>query len=102
MKIEKFLIAEAKLAGVIRSQKQTLNHNPNRWAKHLAPWFEETCRKARADYKYTKRRLGKKHENTKNAYKYFKNCCSIQRSKLQFDLPDILKYKPKEFWNMLK
>jgi hypothetical protein len=54
MKIEEFLIAEAKIAGVIRSQKQTLNHNPNRWAKHLAPWFEETCRKARADYKYTK------------------------------------------------
>jgi hypothetical protein len=49
-----------------------------------------------------KRRHGKKDEKTKQAYKEFKASCSTQRARLQFELPDILKYKPKQFWSMLK
>jgi Asp-tRNA(Asn)/Glu-tRNA(Gln) amidotransferase C subunit len=46
-KIETFLINEAMLAGVVRKHEHKIQRNPNRWAKHLAPWFEDTCRTAR-------------------------------------------------------
>jgi hypothetical protein len=39
--VEEFLIAEAKDAGVLKSINTKIQKNPNRWAKHMAPWFEE-------------------------------------------------------------
>jgi hypothetical protein len=58
------------------------NINPNRWAKHLAPWFEESCREAKKEYKKTKRRHGKNHAHTKTAYTKFKESCRRQRAQL--------------------
>jgi hypothetical protein len=81
-KIEEFLILEAKKIGVIKSKTRKINMNPNRWAKHLAPWFEESCREAKATYKKTKRRHGKNHNHTKIAYTKFKECCKTQRALL--------------------
>jgi hypothetical protein len=40
-RIEEYFIAEAKKAGVIKAVPVKVQKNPNRWAKHLAPWFEE-------------------------------------------------------------
>jgi len=40
-KVEEFIISEAQQAGVIKTIKDKLQKNPNRWTKHLAPWFEE-------------------------------------------------------------
>ena len=50
-KIELFLLEEATAAGVVTvSQKRTAK-NPNKWAKHFAPWFNTNCHKARARYR---------------------------------------------------
>jgi hypothetical protein len=53
-------------------------------------------------YRQKKRRFGKKHKETHKAYANFKNICRSKRAKLQFRLPEILKYQPKTFWNMIK
>ena len=45
--VKAFLVKEAEKAGVIKVYKDKLQRNPNRWAKHMAPWFEETCRVTR-------------------------------------------------------
>jgi hypothetical protein len=39
-KTEEFLISEGQIAGVIQSRKDKIQKNPNRWSKHLAPWFD--------------------------------------------------------------
>jgi hypothetical protein len=82
--IENFLIAEALKAGVVKThtKRSSINLNPNRWAKHLAPWFEETCRQDKASYKRIKRTHGKKSTHTKQAYQTFKNSCKHQRAQL--------------------
>jgi hypothetical protein len=49
-----------------------------------------------------KRRKGKRHIETKTAYTTFKDTCKKERARLQFTLPEILKYQPKKFWNMLR
>lgn len=46
-KMEEFIIEQAKQAGVINIRLQKVQRNPNRWAKHLAPWFGDICRDAR-------------------------------------------------------
>jgi hypothetical protein len=38
-KIEEFLIEQALAAGVARRKITRIAANPNRWAKHLAPWY---------------------------------------------------------------
>ena len=43
-RIETFLIEEAIQAGVVKMHKHKIQRNPNRWAKHLAPWFDDSCR----------------------------------------------------------
>ena len=35
------MIREAQQAGVIKTIRDKFQKNPNRWTKHLAPWFEE-------------------------------------------------------------
>ena len=74
-KIEQFIIAEAKVAGVIKSSRDKQQKNPNRWSKHLAPWFDESCREDKKEYKIKKRRHGKMHAETKIAYAKFKESC---------------------------
>jgi hypothetical protein len=46
-KIEDFLIREAQEAGVVKTSVSKIQKNPNRWAKHLAPWFDTSCKEAR-------------------------------------------------------
>jgi hypothetical protein len=60
VKVEEFLIAEAIQAGVVKVKRKKIQRNPNRWAKHLAPWYGDNCRIARQNYKRTKRTFGKK------------------------------------------
>ena len=47
IKIEEYLIQEAIEAGVIKAIPIKMQKNPNRWAKHLAPWFGEECKAAK-------------------------------------------------------
>ena len=49
--VEAFLLAEATSAGVLTATVKRTSLNPNRWEKHLAPWFTSTCRAARASYR---------------------------------------------------
>jgi hypothetical protein len=81
-RIEKFLIAEAMTVGVIKAIQLKHYKNPNRWAKHLAPWFSAICKDARRNYKQQKRQYGKKHGKTKEAYKEFRRICKMSRAQL--------------------
>ena len=46
-KMEDFLIAEAQRAEVITSKYYCIQKNPNRWSKHMAPWYDEDCKKTK-------------------------------------------------------
>jgi hypothetical protein len=50
-KIEAFLLKEATIAGVLEVRSKRVAKNPNKWAKHLAPWFNERCKTARTRYR---------------------------------------------------
>jgi hypothetical protein len=68
-RVEEFLIQEALQAGVVKEIQIKQYKNPNRWAKHLAPWFNMICKDAKRNYKVAKRQYGKKHGKTRAAYK---------------------------------
>jgi hypothetical protein len=40
-KIEDFLIEQALAVGVVKKKTTRIAANPNRWAKHLAPWYND-------------------------------------------------------------
>ena len=46
-RMEDFLIEEAKRAEVITSKYDRIQKNPNRWYKHMAPWYDEDCKKTK-------------------------------------------------------
>jgi hypothetical protein len=100
--IETFMLEEATKAGVIKVTPPRSQKNPNKWAKHLAPWFNENCRNAREAYRATYRAQGKKHASATSALQSYIQCCRESRAKMQFTLPDMLKQQPKKFWAMLK
>ena len=54
-RVEEFLIEEAIIAGVVQAKTMRQSKNPNRWAKHLAPWFNESCKVAKTEYRKLKR-----------------------------------------------
>ena len=60
-KVEEFLVDEAIKAGVVKVKETRQYKNPNRWAKHLAPWFNERCKEAKRAYRIQKQKYGKKH-----------------------------------------
>jgi hypothetical protein len=72
IKLEEFLIEQALAVGVARRKIPRIAANPNRWAKHLAPWYNDQCREAKRQYKLCKKVKGKKHRNTLTAYQHFK------------------------------
>lgn len=90
--IEEFLIDQAVAIGVAKRKITRIAANPNRWAKHLAPWYNDQCREAKRAYKQCKTRKGKRHGDTIAAYQRFKQTCKTARAHLQFTLPEILKH----------
>ncbi len=42
--MEKYLLEAGEAAGVIRKCQIRAPLNPNKWGKHLAPWFNDSCR----------------------------------------------------------
>jgi DNA transposition AAA+ family ATPase len=65
--IEAFLLVEASKAGVVKVIPHRPNKNPNKWAKHLAPWFNENCRNARDAYRTEVSTRGKHHSSATSA-----------------------------------
>lgn len=80
--IEALLISEAIKAGVVAVKPHRQHKNPNKWAKHMAPWFNENCRTARAGYRAAARAHGNHHVSTKTALQNFLQCCRKSRAKL--------------------
>lgn len=95
MKIEEYMMAEAQKLGVVKMGTVRRFKNPNRWEKQLAPWFSEECRDKRSQYKMIKKKYGREHPETRQAYSQLKKCCKKEKAKFQFTLPDLMKYKPK-------
>lgn len=93
--VEAFLLAEAISAGVLTATVKRTSLNPNRWEKHLAPWFTSTCRAARASYRAAVRHNGKTHSHTVHALKRYSQACKDGRAQMQFQLPEMLKQRPK-------
>ena len=54
--VEEFLLTEAVTAGVLDelSTRQEVT-NPNKWDKHLAPWFNTTCARTRQQLRRAQR-----------------------------------------------
>jgi hypothetical protein len=73
--IEDFMIAEAQKLGIVKIQRAKRYKNPNRWNKQLTPWFTEQCQETRCKYKEMKRKYGRNHESTQDAYVRFKKSC---------------------------
>jgi hypothetical protein len=67
--VEAFLIQEGIEAGVIKCHQYVYKRNPNKWGKHLAPWFTETCRLKKQDYIHAKKAQGRHSEAAKQAFK---------------------------------
>jgi hypothetical protein len=70
-RVEDFLLAEATAAGVLHVTSTRPPTNPNRWAKHLAPWFNGKCKEARARYRLAVKNNGHMHAHTQEALKQF-------------------------------
>ena len=62
--LETFLLDEAIAAGVIAVITRRTSRNPNKWAKHLAPWFNVKCKNARTRYREAIGHNGKYHAHT--------------------------------------
>jgi hypothetical protein len=60
------------------------------------------CRDARTRYRAAVRHNGKAHNHSQHALKIYVQACKDGRAQMQFDLPDMLKQRPKQFWGMLK
>ena len=70
-KIEEFLLNEATVAGVVNVSEKRTAKNPNKWAKHFAPWFDTLCYTARTRYREAVKRNGKEHQHTKEMFKKY-------------------------------
>lgn len=75
--------------------------NPNKWSKHLAPWFTEECRSCKKAYILTRRKEGRDSTATKAALKAYREACIQGKYQFSKELPDMLKYRPKQFWGMI-
>ena len=49
-----------------------------------------------------KHKYGRNSQITQDAYTKFKKSCKEAKTAFQYTLPDILKYRPKQFWHMIK
>lgn len=67
-RIEEFLLDEATTAGVVAVSYKSSAKNPNKWAKHFAPWFNTQCHHARARYREAVKRNGKEFKHTEETF----------------------------------
>ena len=100
--VEGFLMVEAQKAGVVRLQRPFKPHNPNQLTKSLAPWFNPACKSATDVYRQYLRSYGKSSEWTRAAFRKFQSACAKARAEFAEQLPDLVKYKPKQFWYIIK
>ena len=75
--VEQFLLREAIAAGVVRATAPHKCSNPNQVAKHMAPWFNETCHMARREFKQHLHSKGRGATATKAAFTRYKQCCRL-------------------------
>jgi hypothetical protein len=68
-KLEAFLLEEALAAGVIEVATRRTAKNPNKWAKHMAPWYTTQCKAARARYRAAVKHNGREHAHAVDAFK---------------------------------
>jgi hypothetical protein len=80
----------------------SISTNPNKWEKHMAPWHNAECKEAKRHCTYCRQNYGRSSQPAVQAYKDYRKCCVRNRTKLQLQLPDIIKYQPKQFWKLLK
>ena len=64
----------------------------------MAPWFNDSCHKARKAFKCALREGGRAAQTTIDAFKHYKQCCEHAKGVFAGKLPDLLKYRPREFW----
>jgi hypothetical protein len=84
-RVEEFLLDQATKAGVLDvSSTQRKCMNPNKWDKHLAPWFTAPCAVSRRSFRSAKKQYGRKHAQTILALKTFVQTCKESRAQMQF------------------
>ncbi len=78
---EQFLLDQATKAGVLEvSAGHREFTNPNKWDKHLAPWFSAKCSLSRREYRRARKKYGKHHISTIAALQQFIGECKSSRA----------------------
>ncbi len=96
--VESFLLRNALAAGVVTKQYRFVAANPNKQLKQLAPWFTEECRSAKHAYKAAVKQFGRQSAEATTASQHFSKCCSQAKMAFSATLPDMLKYRPRQFY----
>jgi hypothetical protein len=68
----------------------------------LAPWFDDSCRKAKRAWQTTVRAAGRHSDAAAQAFARYQECTTAARAAFSAQLPDQLKFRPREFWSQLK
>jgi hypothetical protein len=71
-KIEEFLIDEAVKIGVVTRKIIKESANPNKWEKHMAPWYNEECKEAKRKCYHTRKLFGRNSPAAKAEYKKYR------------------------------
>lgn len=100
--VEHWLLTQAIACGAVREVVVKPHSNPNKLHKTMAPWFNEECRTAKKAYLACVRARGKAHCETSEAFRAYRATCHQARRSFCAQLPAMLKYKPKQFWNMVQ
>ncbi len=100
--MEKYFLEAGEAAGVVSAYQIKAPLNPNRWGKHLAPWFDDSCRRAKQHHRATCHTAGKNSGEALGAYRAYLGACKNAKWAFSKQLPDMLKYKPADFWKLLK
>jgi hypothetical protein len=80
--IEEFMIAEAVATGVMTKKAVRVNKNPNKWEKHMAPWYTAECKAAKQKYVRCRKAHGSASPPARQAFKEYRRCCAQNRAKL--------------------
>ena len=78
--MEIFIINEAMAAGVVKEIQWSHPHNPNKWGKTLAPWFDEKCRDAKRQLAQSRRAYPKGDDRILQATRNFHKVCLHRRT----------------------